>query len=296
MENNGWIKLYRKAKDNGIMKDHIAWTLLCWIMLSVNRKTGIYKTGRFVLADALACNGNTIYKALKRLEKKYRMVTLSSNNKMTEIRLLNWAKYQGDDEPVTQLGNIPEKKGVLVTTNNSHELEANGNNAGNNKVTTKQQQSNTIKNIYGELRIKNKENINIYGKAQKITFSAKEFERPSSNHHGFTTPLGETSKAYKESTQAKSGIHTEWQEKAFRYASQLGIDLEVTDDKGRSIKPRWLKVFKDAQNGIRFINLERATSYLIDYKKPLSSQEKIKLFFWVYANNKKMEGNYATTD
>ncbi len=125
--NNGWIKLYRKSKDNPLTRDFIAWGIFTWIMLTVDRERGEMKIGRFWASEYFNLNPSTFYKALKRLEKKYKVVTLISNNKYTTIRLLNWAKYQSNEEVVTQ--------------------------SSNNKVTTKEQQSNTLQE-YKNIRIK----------------------------------------------------------------------------------------------------------------------------------------------
>lgn len=133
MENNSWIKLYRKAKDNDIMRDPTAWFLFSWILLSVQKDTGKWKVGRFMLADMLGIKSTTIYKTLKRLEKKYKVVTLSSNNRFTEITVLQWAKYQQQTPLVTQ--------------------------ASNNKVTTKGQQSNNKVTLNKNKRIREVENI-----------------------------------------------------------------------------------------------------------------------------------------
>jgi hypothetical protein len=67
----------------------------------------------------------------------------------------------------------------------------------------------------------------------------------------------------------KNPIKYEWQEKAQRYASTLGIKLENWES-------RWFKLFKDnkSENGI-----EEAYRYLKDHPKSLKSDEKIKLFF-----------------
>lgn len=86
--------------------------------------------GRFWASDELGLNSNTFYKALKRLEKKWHMVTLSGNNKSTDVWIVNWAKYQ-----------------------NNKRL---GNTFGNNKVTTGQQLGNTLI----EYRIKKEEPLN----------------------------------------------------------------------------------------------------------------------------------------
>lgn len=75
-----------------------------------------------------------------------------------------------------------------------------------------------------------------------------------------------------------NGIVTPWQDKAFRYADKLQIKL--SDD----LKGRWLKVFKQANLGRNNSNLEKAFSYLVDYPNQLSSEEKIKYFFYIYEN------------
>jgi lipopolysaccharide export LptBFGC system permease protein LptF len=87
------------------------------------------KSGRFWASERLGINPITYYKILKRLEKKYDLVTLKSNNKNTTILVNKWHAYQDQS-----------------------------NNESNNQVTTKEQQSNTTQ----ELRIKNKENIYRY--------------------------------------------------------------------------------------------------------------------------------------
>lgn len=109
-----WVKLYRKARENNIMQDPIAWVLFTYILLSVDRKTGAMRTGRIYLSNALKVNESTIYKALKRLSKKYTLIELLVTTKYTEIRVLKWHLYQSTETD------------------------------GNNKVTTKEQQSNTI--------------------------------------------------------------------------------------------------------------------------------------------------------
>lgn len=114
---NSWVKLYRKIGENDIMYDANAALVFLWLLIHVDKSTGIVTTGRFQIATSLRLNSNTVYKILQRLEKKYKIVTLNSNNKFTEISLLNWSKYQSVVEAVTQVGN--------------------------NKVTTKEQQSNT---------------------------------------------------------------------------------------------------------------------------------------------------------
>lgn len=127
--NNGWIKLHQKVVDNEIWRrDRFAWHVFEFLLLKAynGKPQGTVVTSRYQIADMVGGNNNTIYKALKRLEKA-EMVTTTATNKYTTVYICNWNEYQGG-----------------------------GNQSGNNKVTTKQQQSNTL------IRIKNKDIRNIY--------------------------------------------------------------------------------------------------------------------------------------
>lgn len=124
---NGWVKLYRKLATNDVMYDQKALQVFVWLLLHVDKKTGEFRTGRFIIAGSLKLNPNTVYNVLQRLEKKYLIINNKTNNKYSTISLLNWAKYQ-----------VPP----LLSTQ-----------AVNNKSTTNQQQINTIQ----EVRIENRE-------------------------------------------------------------------------------------------------------------------------------------------
>lgn len=121
---NGWIKLHYKVIDNEIWRnDRTAWHVFEYLLLKAynGKPQGTVVTSRLQIADMVGGNSNTIYKALKRLEKA-KMVTSVATTRYTTIRICNWHDYQGA-----------------------------GNSIGNNKVTTKEQQSNTL------IRIKNKD-------------------------------------------------------------------------------------------------------------------------------------------
>lgn len=77
---------------------------------------------------------------------------------------------------------------------------------------------------------------------------------------------------------ASNGISKSWQEKAFRYADDLGIKLSEND------KPRWLRVFKQADGGRKVGNLERAYSYIRDHPNKMENSHKLNLFFKIYEN------------
>jgi len=125
MMNSSWIKLYRKLLNNKeLLRDHTGLAVFIWLLLRADYKTGKVETGRFVASQDLGMNPNTFYKALTRLRNR-KMVTQSSNNRFTTISITNWHQFQGT-----------------------------GNSGGNNKVTTGQQQSNTIKEVK---KLRNKE-------------------------------------------------------------------------------------------------------------------------------------------
>jgi hypothetical protein len=137
----GWIKLHRKILDNAIFDNADLLKVWIWCLLkathedytqivglqTVELTKGQFITGRFKGAEELKLNPSTFYKYLKVLEK-LNMIVLNSNNKMTVVTVANWGKYQLDKNESCQ--------------------------QNNNNVTTKEQQSNTNKNI------KNIKNIN----------------------------------------------------------------------------------------------------------------------------------------
>lgn len=109
---NGWIKLYRKSRNNPLMRDPRAWMIFCWILLTVDRKTGKMSLGRKWASSYFSMNESTFYKAIKRLEKKYKVVSLVTAKvtiKYTEVSVLNWAKYQQKTDEVTTSVTIREQ-------------------------------------------------------------------------------------------------------------------------------------------------------------------------------------------
>lgn len=126
-----WIKVYRKIGQHELITDSKAFTVFIVLLTLVDKTNGTFDIGRFQGASMFRLSASTFYKVLKRLDKKYNLVTLSSNNKYTTVSVLKWAKYQPDTKTVTQ--------------------------GGNNKVTTKEQQSNT-KQEYKNRELLSKDN------------------------------------------------------------------------------------------------------------------------------------------
>lgn len=104
----GWIKFWRKLLDNEVFHDPNAYKVFTYLLLTVDKKTGMKKTARSWAAPELRMNGNTFYKALKRLETKYKIITILVTPKYSIISLINWKKYQDGNISVTSrehLGN-----------------------------------------------------------------------------------------------------------------------------------------------------------------------------------------------
>lgn len=151
--NDSWIKIYRKLSEHEIMRDPTALQIFVFLLLIADYKTGKAITGRFWASELLGIKPRTFHKGQKRLQEKYDLVTLSSDNKKTTIFINNWEKYQNSSDTYDD-----------------------------NKVTTKGQQSDTNqelrnKNIY----ISNDDKIfsyfgNLKEDNEKIIAIAKKFD------------------------------------------------------------------------------------------------------------------------
>lgn len=110
MDNNTWVKLYRKIQNNNILSDGPALQIFIWALTKVNKDTGEMTTGRFLGAEQLKLKPSTFYKAVLRLKQNYKVIDTTSNNRMTTIRVLNWDKYQSSSSVVTQAVTTKEQQ------------------------------------------------------------------------------------------------------------------------------------------------------------------------------------------
>lgn len=93
MEYEGWQPLWRKTLNNDIWRyDNTAWKVFEALLLLCDHRTGTWKGGRFQLASICNVNPNTLYSALKRLEKA-KMITLTSNTRYTEVSIKKFGEY-----------------------------------------------------------------------------------------------------------------------------------------------------------------------------------------------------------
>lgn len=130
MEDNTWLKLYRKLLKSPIFENEKALKIWIWCLLKathtereqlvgqqiVHLEKGQFIFGREKASEELKMTESTIYKYIKLLEK-LQMISINSNNKFSVVSIEKWEDYQ-----VGELNN-------------------------NNKVTTEEQQSNTNKNV-----------------------------------------------------------------------------------------------------------------------------------------------------
>lgn len=164
MENETWIKLYRKLLVSPIFENEKALKVWIWCMLKathikrdqlvgkqiVHLEKGQFVTGRKKASDELRMKDRTVYDYFKLLEELH-MISINSNNKFSVITVEKWEDYQGIKQQ------------------------------DNNETTTNQQQINTnknVKNIYLYLLNKYKvENRRSFLEYMKKTKALREDEK-----------------------------------------------------------------------------------------------------------------------
>ena len=143
---NGWIKLHRKLLENPIFENAFLLQIFIYCLLRANHKdnemiwngktevikAGSFITGRVQMAKDLKQKESALYKRLHLLTK-LGYIELKSNNKFTLLTIVKYSTYQ--------------------ITNSNEEQQS------NNKVTTKEQQSNTNKNDKNDKNDKNRKFI-----------------------------------------------------------------------------------------------------------------------------------------
>jgi len=148
MRNDGWVRIYRKILDSGVMQDEYLFQLWIYILLSVNhRQTKIIFNGKeIVLKPGSGIFGlNSIVTELKNLKnpktpkfKKFKTiyyrrlkileklgkVKLQTTNKFTIITVVKWNQYQPSETQVKLKRNSSETQ---VKTNKNDKNDNNDN-------------------------------------------------------------------------------------------------------------------------------------------------------------------------
>ena len=137
-----WIKLYRKIMKSPIWENEKALKIWIWCLLKatheereqlvgqqiVKLKKGQFIFGRRKAAEELKMTESLCYKHMTLL-RNLKMISIKSNNKFSVISIENWENYQATISKAKQ--------------------------QSNNRVTTKEQQSNTNKNVKNVNNVKN---------------------------------------------------------------------------------------------------------------------------------------------
>lgn len=104
---DGWIKLWRKSLDSGLLQNPDLWTFWCWCLLKASHKPtrqlvgwqmvelepGQFIFGRKAASKELPLSEQTIRTCLKKL-KNLENLTIKTTNKFTIITINNWDTYQ----------------------------------------------------------------------------------------------------------------------------------------------------------------------------------------------------------
>ena len=121
----GYIKVWRKVLDTGILKNHKLWSFWMWCLLKashekhkvlvgyqeVELQEGQFIFGRKNASEELNMSEQNIRTVLKNLEKS-KNLTIKTTNKFSVITILNWELYQGN-------GNVTNQQTNKELTNNS---------------------------------------------------------------------------------------------------------------------------------------------------------------------------------
>jgi len=130
MENNGWVKLYRKSLASSVWDKPNVWRTWCWCLMKANHKETkfpfngkdiIIKKGQFITGIDKAC------KEIKLTRQKYRTsldylknssrITTQTTNQFTIISVIKWDLYQTINTPDNkQITNEQQTDNKRITT------------------------------------------------------------------------------------------------------------------------------------------------------------------------------------
>lgn len=157
MKNNGWVKLYRKLKENPIYKNSKA--LHCWIecLLRANHQkdkfylgrkqielnSGEFIFGRDEFGRSINISGSTAWFWLQRFEVD-RMIDIKKTSKGCLCSIINWKYYQEVDSKVVTKKTANEQQ---MNTDKNDKNEKNDNNILQTDVCEEWNSDNYINNL-----------------------------------------------------------------------------------------------------------------------------------------------------
>lgn len=167
------------------------------------------------------------------------------------IQLKNWDEYQKQHKDRVQPSTLPTPSNDV------------SDNVGQMPTQDKLSKDKLVSGKSPEIKI---ENVETFAKGSVGGLLAKKY--PSAPQ----TPL-------------PSKITFAWQDKALRYAEALKIDLNAVINE-QSVRPRWFKAFKQAEEGRKTSNIEKAYGYLADHEafQSMGTEAKLNFFFSIYEN------------
>lgn len=116
MNDYTYIKLYRRTLKNRVVtKDAHHLAIWVWLLMKackfptevdfggdvITLKPGQYTTGRKEIAEALSVNESKVYRVLKRFESEH-LIEQRTDRQCTLITIVQWDKYQEDEQPTEQ--------------------------------------------------------------------------------------------------------------------------------------------------------------------------------------------------
>lgn len=135
-KDNGWVKLWRKSIDTGLIKNHKVWIFWTYCLMKANHEKnykvvvgfteevlqpGQFIFGRKVAAKETGLSEQSIRTCLAFL-KKCQNLTIKSTNKYSVISIVNWERYQSkkskstnnptNDQPASN--HIQEHKNIRI--------------------------------------------------------------------------------------------------------------------------------------------------------------------------------------
>jgi len=114
----GYVKLWRKSLDSGMLKKPELWVFWCWCLMKASHKpfnltlgyqqicinAGSFVFGRSKAASALGLSEQVVRSCLNSLKSTSRL-TIKSTNKFSIISIINWDSYQSQEKENNQQNN-----------------------------------------------------------------------------------------------------------------------------------------------------------------------------------------------
>jgi len=237
MKNQGWIKLHRKLIESTIFSSEKGLKIWVWCLLKANHED------------------NQVFKGRNKINIKAGQFITGRDIAKQELEMaVGTIWFWLDQLEVERLiERHATNKYTVITILNYIEYQKEDSKLNANSTTDRTQIERRLTTNKND---KNDKNINT-------------LENPKEKNTSMQS-IGDI-------LHKKTGISTEWQDRAFRYAEKLNIDLKTGN-----YKSRWLSLFK---MGNKF-RLEKAYMFLSDYQpfQTKDNESKIKYYFWYYGN------------